>query len=76
MKCGMCNKYMCLYKNRKFVGGQCALAYHDDAFFGLSKSDSALFGMSKSEWVPPSSNKIKCNARRIAAIKDAINSVI
>ena len=77
IKCGLCNKYMCLYKKRKFLGGQCALTYHEDSFFGLSKSDATdLFGMQKSEWVPPSTNKIKCNARHIETIKEALRENI
>jgi len=77
IKCGLCNKYMCLYKKRKFLGGQCALTYHEDSFFGLSKSDATdLFGMNKSEWVPPTTNKIKCNARRIETIKESLREDI
>ena len=50
IKCGLCNKYMCLYKKEKFVEGQCVLTYHDDCFFGLSKTNSKnLFGILKGE---------------------------
>mmetsp|Transcript_12411 Transcript_12411/g.26936 ORF Transcript_12411/g.26936 Transcript_12411/m.26936 type:complete len:326 (+) Transcript_12411:1665-2642(+) len=73
-KCGLCNKYICMFNKKKFGGGQCALAYHDDSFFGLSKSDSAdLFGKSKMDWMPPSQHKIKCNARRIETIKQSMS---
>ena len=54
-------------------GGGCVLSYYDASFFGLSKTDSIeLFGKSKSDWTPPTSNKIKCNARRIETIKETI----
>ena len=73
IRCGLCNKYMRLYNKKKFVGGQCALTYHEGSFFGLPKRDSEkLFGIPKSEWLSSSTNKIKCNARRIETIKEAI----
>ena len=73
IRCGLCNKYMCFYKKKKFIGGQCALTYHEDSFFGLSKSDlEKLFRIPKGVWLPPSVNKIKCNARRIETIKEEI----
>jgi hypothetical protein len=73
MRCGLCKKYMCLFKKKKFIGGQCAMTYHNDCFFGLAKSDSeTLHGIPKNNWVPPSTNKRWCNERRIEMFKLAI----
>ena len=73
MRCGLCNKYMCLFKKKKFIGGQCAMTYHDDCFFGLAKSDSeTLHEVPKNDWVPSSTNKRQCNERRIETITLAI----
>ena len=72
-KCTLCDKYVCVFNRKKWEGGGCALSYHDDSFFGLSKSDSLeLYGQSKTDWTPPTKNKIKCNARRIETIKETI----
>jgi len=72
-KCGICDKYLCVFDNRKWSGGNCLLSYHDDSFFGISKSDHAdLHNRSKSKWKAPTDGKMKSNARRIGVIKMAI----
>ena len=72
-KCGLCNKYLCMYKKKQFLGGQCVFTYHNDSFFGLSKSDYiALFVKSSVDWLPPPQNKIQCNAMRVETIKEGI----
>ena len=72
-KCGLCNKFLCMYRKRQLNGGHCVLTYHDDAFYGLSKTDSLeLFGNEKGKWVQPTKNKLRCNARRVEAIKQSI----
>mmetsp|Transcript_19746 Transcript_19746/g.42879 ORF Transcript_19746/g.42879 Transcript_19746/m.42879 type:complete len:324 (+) Transcript_19746:1794-2765(+) len=71
-KCALCDKYVCLFENRKWIGGGCAMSYHDDAFFGLSKSDNILFGKHTGTWTPPTQHKIVCNARRVETIKETI----
>ena len=58
---------------RKFTGASCAIAYHDDMFFGLCRSDHRdVFGRSCTNWVPPNDNKIQSNIRRVNAIKRVV----
>ena len=53
--------------------GNCALSYHDDSFFGLSKADSIqLHGIRKGDWTPANEHRIDCNTRRIEVIKQTI----
>jgi len=54
----------------KFKGAQCALHFHKDAFFGLTKiGNQALFGGKVGKkWQPLTDNKIKSNALKVDAI--------
>ena len=38
-KCEMCDKRMYALTKGRFKGSACALHFHDDSFFGLTKSD-------------------------------------
>ncbi|KAL7529487.1 hypothetical protein ACHAXR_004154 [Thalassiosira sp. AJA248-18] len=72
--CKLCDKKMCVLEEKKFKGIACALSYHNDNFFGLTRSDfKCLYGSKMGDWVPPSQNKIKSNARRIETIKRAVD---
>ena len=72
-KCEICDKWLCVLNDRKWDGAQCAIHYHDDSFFGLSRSDHKdLYGAGKSDWVVPTQSKMRSNKNRVAAIKRKI----
>ena len=73
-KCGLCDKRVCTMKKGKFKGDQCALQFHDDAFFGLTKSDDrAMCGRKAGKtWEPPNKSKMKSNAKKVEVIKKKI----
>ena len=76
-KCMICNKYMCVNSNRKWTGGQCMLTYHDDSFFGLSRSDKQeLHGKRKMDWVPPTSRQILLNSNKIDTMKSVMDEYL
>ena len=70
----MCDKWMCSLIEGQFKGASCALRFHDDAFFGLTKSnDQALFGRrTRKKWQPPNASKIRCNKAKVEVIKRKI----
>ena len=73
-RCGLCDKRMCALTKGKFKGTGCALKFHDDAFFGLTKSDDrALFGRrAGKKWLPPNASKIRSNKAKVEVIKRKI----
>ena len=48
--------------------------FHNDAFFGLTKSDDrALFGRrAGKKWLPPNASKIRSNKAKVEVIKRKI----
>ncbi len=68
-KCHLCDKRVCLFDKKAFKRDGCAFDYHNDFFFGLTKSDQALYGTKDKEWSPPIENKIASNAMRIKTIR-------
>ena len=73
-KCGLCDNRTCTMTKGKLKGAQCALHFHDDAFFGLIKSDDrALFGRKAGKkWQPPNNSKMRSNAKKVEVIKRKI----
>ena len=65
---------MCALTKGKFKGAACALHFHDDAFFGLTKSnDRALFRRKAGKkWLPPNASKVKSNKAKVEVIKQKI----
>ena len=70
----MCDKRMCALTKGQFKGAGCALKFHDDAFFGLTKSDDrALFGRKATKkWLPPNGSKIRSNKAKVEVIRRKI----
>ena len=73
-KCEVYDKQVCKITKGKFKGVACALCFHDDAFFGLTKSnDRVLFGRKTGKkWQPPNASKIKSNKVKVKVIKQKI----
>ena len=72
-KCMTCDKYICVLKKSKWSGNKCLMTYHDDSFFGLSRSDKKdLHGKRKKDWVPPTFRQMQLNANRMDLFKSEI----
>ena len=73
-KCELCDKRMCALTKGQFKGALCALQFHDDALFGLTKSDDRALSGRKAgkKCLPPNASKIKSNKAKVEVIKRKI----
>ena len=55
---------------KTFKGAGCALHFHDDNFFGLTRSDSsAMLKSDTTAWTLPGTHKMKNNTNKIETLK-------
>ena len=71
-KCGICDKRWCLFVGKKW-SADCITAYHNDIFFGLSRSDSVMHGNLVKDLCAPNDKKGKSNTRRATSLKENID---
>ena len=62
---------MCVLDKRNFTGAQCAICFHSDTFFGLTKSDNRMHG--DITWKPANENKIRRHAAFMRKIMEDMN---
>ena len=60
-RCDRCNKFICVYNQRKWNGIECMFKYHNPEFFGLARSDCR----DPTAWVPPTPQIMDKNGRMI-----------
>ena len=73
-RCSLYKKNMCTEEQRKWNGAKCAITFHSDSFFGLTRSDySELHGKNIVNWTPPSASAISRNAMRVKTMVAAID---
>jgi hypothetical protein len=66
-KCRLYNKHICTMDKRKWNGAKCAVLFHSEEFFGLTRSDyKAMHGKDGSGWKAPDEGTIARNAQRIS----------
>ena len=69
-ECDICKKPMCTTDGKwKWNGAQCAVTFHNPSFWGLALSDVHLHRIKKEEWRPPTSQMMKRNQDKVAALR-------
>ena len=69
-RCDFCCKPVCVTDGaRKWNGTTCAIAFHNQSFWGLAMSDVHIYKMAAPDWTPPKKQMIKWNEDKVAALK-------